>query len=49
MIANISWKTMKAVAGTVGAYALGAAPTWRRPMKSSPPINPALSGPNASV
>ena len=26
---------------TVGAKVLGAAPTWRRPMKSSPPISPA--------
>jgi hypothetical protein len=49
MIANINWNTMKVVAGTVGAYGLGAAPTWRRPTKFSPPITPPLSGPNASV
>ena len=47
--ANISWKTMNAEAGTVGARTLGAAPTPRRPRYWSPPVSVARSGPNASV
>jgi hypothetical protein len=48
MIANISWKAMNALAGTVGARGVGAAPTPFSPRKSSPPTSP-RSGPKASV
>jgi hypothetical protein len=50
MIANIIWKIMNTEWGMVFEYASnGSPPTPRRPIQSSPPMMPPLSGPKASV
>ena len=45
MIANIIWKTMNAVAGTVGAKALGAPPTRFKAEEVEPADEPCLVRP----